>query len=427
MRKIWLVIKREYLVRVRTKGFIIGTIALPLFAVGMFVIPVIVAKRQTTQTQKIAILDETGVLAPAIAGKLNRTPVEGKPAFRVERTLTPHAPGETADLRKELHTEIDDGRLDGYLFVPKDVRDGKSAEYYSKNPTGNLTFLGTLRGAVSDAVVAWRLKEFGLQVDRLGDLVKGVEVSYIKVTREGEVEEKGQTFMVAISLAMVLYISLIVYGMMTMRSVFEEKTTRVVEVLVSSLRPYQLLMGKVLGVAAVGFTQYLIWTICGGLLAGYGSAMAAAFSPDGSAPRIHIPPSMLVYLVIFYLAGYFLYASLYAAAGSMVSSDEEVQQVQMPMTLLIVVSFMLFGVILRNPNSTTAIVLSLVPFFAPILMILRIAIQTPPFWQIALSIALMIATTLGIVRVSAKIYRVGILMYGKRPSLVELWRWLRYT
>ncbi len=199
------------------------------------------------------------------------------------------------------------------------------------------------------------------------------------------------------------------------------------EVLVSSLQPYQLLLGKILGVAAVGFTQYLIWTICGGLLAGYGSAMATALSPGMSVPRIHIPASMLVYLVIFYLAGYFLYASLYAAAGAMVSSDEEAQQVQMPMTLLIVVSFLLFGVILRNPNSPTSVVLSLIPFFAPILMVLRIALQTPPFWQIALCIALMIATTLAIVKFSAKIYRVGILMYGKRPSLVELWRWLRYT
>ncbi len=427
MRTIWLVITREYLVRVRTKGFIIGTIALPLFAVGVFVIPVIVAKRQITQTQKIAILDETGTLAPAVTKNLNQKATRGLTAFRVERTLTPPAPSDTAELRKELHAEINDGRLDGYLFLPKDVRAGKSAEFYSKNPAGNLMDLATLRRAVSDAVVTWRLKEHGVEVDKLSDLITGVEVSFIKVTREGEVEEKGQTFMVAISLAMVLYISLIVYGVMTMRSVLEEKTTRVVEVLVSSLQPYQLLMGKVLGVAAVGFTQYLIWTICGGLLAGYGSAMAAALSPGASAPRINVPPSMLVYLVIFYLTGYFLYASLYAAAGAMVSSDEEAQQVQMPMTLLIVVSFMLFTVIMRNPNSATAVVLSLIPFFAPILMILRIALQTPPFWQIALSIALMIGTTLGIVKISARIYRVGILMYGKRPSLVELWRWLRYT
>jgi ABC-2 type transport system permease protein len=427
MRKIWLVVKREYLVRVRTKGFIIGTIALPLFVVVVMLLPVILAKRQPTRTQKIAVLDETGVLAPAFTQDLSEKLPNGQPAFRVARTLNPPASGDVAALRKDLHAEVNTGKLDGYLVLPKDVLGGKSAEFYSKNPTGDLTFLGTLRRAVSDAVIASRLEQHGVRVDKLSELVRGVNVSFIRVTREGEVEEKGQTFLVAIMVAMVLYMTLIVYGVMTMRSVVEEKRTRIVEVLVSSLRPYQLLMGKVLGVAAVGFTQYLIWTICAGLFAGYGAAMASAFSPGASVPKIQLPASMLVYLVVFYLAGYFLYASLYAAAGAMVSSDEDAQQVQMPMTLMIVVSFLLFTVIMHNPNSTLSIVLSEIPFFAPILMILRIAMQTPPFWQIALSLVLAVATTLAILQFSAKIYRVGILMYGKRPSLVELWRWLRYT
>jgi len=257
--------------------------------------------------------------------------------------------------------------------------------------------------------------------------VRGVDVTLVKVTKGGEIEEKGQTFLTAMIMVMVLYMTLLVYGLMTLRSVLEEKTTRIVEVLVSSLRPFQLLTGKLLGVAAVGFTQYLIWTISGALLVSYGASVAAAFSPGSSLPQIQFPLSMLVYLVVFYLAGYFLYAALYAAAGAMVSSDEEAQYVQLPMTLMIVVAFMLFGVIMHNPNSTLSIVLSLIPFFAPILMVMRIAIQTPPFWQIALSIGLMFLTTLGVLHVSAKIYRVGILMYGKRPSVVELLRWLRYT
>ena len=181
------------------------------------------------------------------------------------------------------------------------------------------------------------------------------------------------------------------------------------------------------GVAAVGFTQYLIWMISGALLASYGASVAAAFSPGASLPQIQFPLSMLLYLVVFYLTGYFLYAALYAAAGAMVSSDEEAQYVQLPMTLMIVVAFMLFGVIMHNPNSTLSIVLSLIPFFAPILMVMRIAMQTPPFWQIALSIGLMLLTTFGVLHLSARIYRVGILMYGKRPSVVELLRWLRYT
>jgi ABC-2 type transport system permease protein len=427
MRKIWLVVKREYLTRVRTKGFVIGTIALPLFAITVLILPVLVAKRQADRTQQIAILDQTGSVAANIAAGLDEKLPNGKPEYQVVRTVEPPAAADLTELRQQLRGEVNAGKLDGYLVVSQDVLTGKPAEYYSKNPAGELTSLETIRRAVSDAVIAWRLKQRGFQAEKLNDLVRGVEVTFIKVTREGEVEEKGQTFLTAIVMAMVLYLTLIVYGVMTMRSVVEEKNTRIVEVLVSSLRPFQLLMGKILGVAAVGFTQYLIWTICGGLLAGYGSAMAAAANPGASLPKIHLPVSTLVYLVVFYLAGYFLYASLYAAAGAMVSSDEEAQQVQMPMTLTIVLSFMLFMVIMRNPNSTLSVVLSLIPFFAPILMILRIAVQTPPFWQIAASIGLTFVTAFGLVKFSAKIYRVGILMYGKRPSLVELLRWLRYS
>jgi ABC-2 type transport system permease protein len=430
MRKIWLVIKREYLTRVRTKGFIIWTIALPLFTIGVVILPVLMATRQANRTQQIAILDQTGALAARIAEGLDEKLPNGQAAYHVVRTVEPPAAAELSGLRQELRAQVNAGKLDGYLIVSQGVlagSPGRPAEYYSKNPTADLTSLGTIRRAVSDAVIAWRLKQRGFQAEKLSDLVRGVEVTFIKVTREGEVEEKGQTFFTAFIMAFVLYMTLIIYGVITMRSVMEEKNTRIVEVLVSSLRPFQLLMGKILGVAAVGFTQYLIWTVCGGLLAGYGAAMAAAVNPGVSLPKIQLPVSMLVYLVVFYLAGYFLYASLYAAAGAMVSSDEEAQQVQIPMTLMIVVSLMLFMVIMRNPNSTLSVVLSLIPFFAPILMILRIAVQTPPFWQIAASIGLTLVTTLGLVKFSAKIYRVGILMYGKRPSLVELLRWLRYT
>jgi len=425
MRKIWLVVKREYLTRVRTKGFIIGTIALPLFAGGALLLPVLIAGRQDDRTQQIAIVDQTGVLAAGIMGGMSQKLPSGQGAFHVVRTVS--QPSDLSATRKQLSDQVNAGKLDGYLIVSEDVIKGNAAEYYSKNPASDLTSLGPMRRAVSDAVIAWRLKQRGFQTEKLNDLVRSVEVTFIKVTREGEVVEKGQTFMIAISMALVLYLTLIVYGMMTLRSVLEEKSTRIVEVLVSSLQPFQLLMGKILGVAAVGVTQYIIWTLCGGLVTGYGATMAAALSPGARLPKIQVTPSMLVYLVVFYLAGYFLYASLYAAAGSMVSSDEEAQQVQLPMSLMIVMSFMLFMVILRNPNSTLAVVLSLIPFFAPVLMTLRIAIQTPPFWQIATSLGLTFVTTLGLVKLSAKIYRVGILMYGKRPSLVELARWLRYT
>jgi ABC-2 type transport system permease protein len=232
---------------------------------------------------------------------------------------------------------------------------------------------------------------------------------------------------VGFSIVMVLYITLLVYGVATMRSVAEEKTTRIIEILASSVRPFHLLAGKILGVAAVGFTQYLIWGACGALISGYGSAMASAVRPGASMPNIHVPASLLVYAIIFFVVSYLLYASLYAALGAMVSSEEEMQQVQLPVTLIIVVAFILYPVVIRDANSTTSVIISMIPFFAPILMVLRIALQTPPFWQIALCLLISLLTTLGIVQISSKIYRVGILMYGKRPSVVELLRWLKYT
>jgi len=426
MRKTWLVVKREFLTRVRTKGFIISTVALPVFTIAIFLVPVFMARRQADHSLKIAILDDAGGLAAGIAQGLDRKLPNGQPAFQIVRTLDKPRREEGEKLRQQLRDQVSRGELDGFLVVPKEVIAGKPAAFHTKN-TGDLTLAGSLRRAVSDAAIAARLKVRGIKLENVNELVRGVDVTVVKVTKEGEIEEKGQTFLTAMIMVMVLYMTLLVYGLMTLRSVLEEKTTRIVEILVSSLRPFQLLTGKLLGVAAVGFTQYLIWTISGALLASYGASVAAAFSPGSSLPQIQFPLSMLVYLVIFYLAGYFLYAALYAAAGAMVSSDEEAQHVQLPMTLLIVVAFMLFSVIMHNPNSTLSIVLSLIPFFAPILMVMRIAVQTPPFWQIALSIGLMLLTTFGVLHLSARIYRVGILMYGKRPSLVELVRWLRYT
>jgi ABC-2 type transport system permease protein len=424
MRKLWLIIKREYVTRVWTKTFILTTIGLPLFSVGIFAFSIFMATRQGDYTLAIAVLDEVGGLATSIAPEAKEKLPNGLPPFQVVRTIEPANLGPKT--RAQLAEDVRQKRLDGYLVLPKDVLEGKAAEFHTMNP-GDMRLTATLNQAISDAVIARRLSARGLHLANARAVVRGVDLKVVKVTRLGETEERGQTFLTAIIIGMLLYISLLVYGIATMRAVLEEKSTRVIEILVSSVQSFQLLMGKILGVAAVGFTQFLIWTITGGLLAGYGAAMARAFLPNASAPQIHLPVSVLIYTLVFFLSGYFLYASLYAAVGAIVSDEQEGQQISTPLTLLIVASFIMFNVILRDSNSTTSIVLSMIPFFAPILMVLRITIQTPPFWQILLSIAIQVLTTLVLVKFSAKIYRVGILMYGKRPSLVELFRWLRYA
>ncbi len=425
MRKLWIISKREYLTRVRTKTFVLSTVGFPLLSIGILAFTVIVARRQSSQTVRIAILDNSGDLAAPIARGLNEKLPDGRLAFQVVETLD--KPQDAEKVREQLRVRVRQGELDSYLVIPRGVLEGKEgAEFHTQNP-GDVVRIGSVRRAVSDAVIARRLSDRGFRTENLIEIVRSVDITLLKITKQGEAEEKGQTFFVGLGMITMLYITLIIYGVSTMRSVLEEKTTHIIEILVSSVRPIELLSAKILGVAAVALTQYLIWTITSGLLAGYGTAMAKAFSPGAASVSIHLPTSTLVYLVIFFLAGYFLYASVYAAMGAMVSNEQDAQQVQIPVTMLIVVALMLYIVVLRNPNSTTSVVLSLIPFFAPILMVFRIALQTPPFWQIALSIVLLLVTTVGLVFVSSKIYRVGILMYGKRPSLVELFRWLRYT
>jgi ABC-2 type transport system permease protein len=425
MRKIWLVVKREYLTRVRTKGFILSTVGLPLFSVGIFAFALAMATRKADHPFKISILDNLGGLAPEIGQELKEKLPDGQPRFQLVRAWD--RPASEATVREDLAQQVRDSQLDGFLEVPKEILDGKEATLHTRNANDFQT-TRAISGAVYNAVIARRLSDRGVHIDNLSDVMRGVDLNLVKVTKNGESEENGQSaFLVQISIVMILYITLVVYGMMTMRSVLEEKTTRIVEILASSIKTSHLLTGKILGVGAVGFTQYLIWACTAALVSTYGAAVGSAFRPGAAAPSFHLPASYLVYPLIFFLAGYFLYASLYAAIGSMVSSEEELQQVQLPVTLVLVACFVLYPLILRAPNSPLAVTLTMIPFFSPILMVFRITVQTPPFWQIALSLAICVATTVGVVQVSAKIYRVGILMYGKRPSLVELLRWLRYT
>jgi ABC-2 type transport system permease protein len=423
MRKIWLVIKREYLVRIRSKTFIFTTIALPIFIAGLMILTAMLMTRESDHTLKIALLDNAG-FSKIIAAGFTQKLKNGQPLFQLVRTL--EQPQSDQKARDELADQVRRGLLDCYLVVPKGVLEGKAVEFHTQNP-GDFQTAAAIHGAVDHAVISQRLSNRGVQIDNWSELVRSAGFTLVKIGKRGESEDQGQTFIVVFSLVMILYITLLVYGVATMRSVLEEKTTRVVEILVSSTRPYHLLAGKILGVAGVGFTQFLIWTATGVLISTYGAAVASAFRPGASVPQFHIPISLLIYAVLFFLAGYFLYASLYAAVGAMVSSDEELQQVQMPITLLILLAFILYPIVMHDPTSRASLILSVLPFLSPILMVFRIGLQTPPFWQILLALALSVATTIGVVKLAAKIYQVGILMYGKRPSLVELLRWLKYT
>ena len=422
MRKILLIIKREYLTRVRTKGFIIGTVIVPLIGLGSVLLVVFLVGHTATQSLRIVIVDESGQLAPAIVQGLDGKLADGQPQFTVEETVS--RPASLDTLQQDLRARINSEKLDAYLLIPQDL--DQSFELHMRNPD-NFSLIGPLSKAVDQTVISSRLDRRGVHLNDIQTVLKGTDLKLLKVSEAGESVEKGQGIAIAISLVVLLYTALLMYGIITMRSVIEEKTTRTMEVLISSVRPFELLAGKILGVAAVAFTQFAIWMTSTALLFSFGILASLGMTRNSPLAGVHVPISLVIYACVFFLGGYFLYASMFAAIGSACSNEQDAQQLQWLAMAPLVFCMIIYGVILNDPASHTAVILSEIPFFAPVLMSLRISLQTPPAWQIALSLALLVLTTVAVMYASAKIYRVGVLMYGKRPSLVELVRWLRYT
>jgi ABC-2 type transport system permease protein len=421
MNKTLLVIKREYLERVRSKWFLIGTLLAPLLMSSFVVVPVLVAKFSSSKLA-VAIVDSANdtALCSAIETKLKEKSEKERFAVRQESAADPVA---LEQLQKRLAAEVEEGPLQGYVLIgPETVKEGK-AEYFARNVT-DFDTNRQIRNAVTAAVVERRLSLAGMDAARIAELSKPVDLKRNKILSGGtNKEDSGQNFFLSVILMTIIYTMTIVYGTVVMRGVVEEKQTRIVEVIISSMSPMELMFGKVIGIGLVGLTQFIIWGLFAMILPTALGTMAVA----AGASLPDIPISLLIYFVLYFILGYFLYSTLYAMVGSLASSEQDTNQLQMPVTMLVVVPMLLWTVILRDPNSNAAVVLSLFPFFAPILMFLRITIQTPPFWQIALSIVLMLVAILACSWVAGKIYRVGILMYGKRPTLPELVKWLRYT
>jgi len=420
MDKIIAIIKREYLSRVRSRGFIIGTALSPLMMMSFVLVPMLVARGSGHENYRLVVLDQSG--DPGLyarAEQLLTNDNAKSDRFEVRREAV--GPSENVEARKQdLNRQITEGRLEGYVAVPADVLDRGKIAYHTKN-VSDFGSSDRVRRAFNTAVIERRMTRAGIDAARVSALSKSIEMETIN--ERGE-RERGQTVILAYALLMILYITILVYGITVMRGVIEEKQSRIIEVLLSSVKPFQLMLGKLIGIGLVGLTQYVIWASFALLLSGFAAAQALTFTSI-KFPRV--PISLMAFFVLYFLLGYFLYATLYATVGAIVSSEEDGQQMQMPVTMTIVIPVAISSMILRNPNGLASTVLSLVPFFSPVLMFMRITIQQPPWWQIALSLFLLLSTILGLVWLAAKIYRVGVLMYGKRPNLPELARWLRYT
>ena len=425
MDKMWTVLRREYVSRVKTRGFIIGTIALPLVMLIIFAVPIFLSFFDSEQSKRLAVVDQTGVVFDSLYTALDATTKAGLRLYNLVKYESAQA---AATLQDSLTARVNRGELDGYLVIPATVFDGDSADYYGRN-VSNRFDNRQIENALSKIVTARRIQQQGLDAGQIHQMNRPIDLNARPAVAEGK--NPGFTFALAYFLGFFIYIAMFIYGAMVMRSVIEEKTSRVIESVISSIKPFHLMAGKIFGVGAVGLTQFLIWAAAMGLLSLYGALLATSVGVDPDTleevKQFTVPLTTVGFFVLFFLLGYFLYSTIYAGIGAMVNSDQEAQQLLLPVSLLIVVPIVMIVYVIGNPSSDTSVMMSLVPFFAPILMLTRIIVEMPPWWQILLCIALMLLTTFGMIWLVGRIYRVGILMYGKRPTLAEVIKWIRYA
>jgi ABC-2 type transport system permease protein len=426
MNKIGIIIKREYMIRVRSKAFIIGTILSPLLLLALILLPALLTAKSGGD-RHVTVFDQSGdsALFEGIKSRLDSSDTSfdnrgqrGNMRFRLDRVVV--APEQDVKtLTQSYNEKVEKDSNEAYLILKKGTLQDEAPEYWAKNPSDFA--VGNIERAISAEIIERRLTQANLKKEDVEKYTR--EVNLQKFNPSGEAEKGVPRFVIGMVMLFFIYMTTLFYGIFVMRGVIEEKQSRIVEVIISSISPFELMMGKLIGIGLVGLTQYLIWISCAVLMAFFGASMFA--SQGVTMPNI--PASWLVYFVVFFILGYFLFATLYAMVGAMVSTEEDAQQAQMPVTMLIVVPMMLFTMVMANPDSTLSIVLSMVPFFAPTLMIMRIAMVNPPLYQVIGSMVGMVLAILAAVWFVAKIYRVGILMYGKRPSIAELGKWIRYS
>jgi ABC-2 type transport system permease protein len=425
--KIRIIFRREYLSRVRTKGFWIGTVILPVFLVAMMVVPSLVIAK-TEAELRLALVDETGELGTRLAERLREKGGAGRQAsnFELETLPAPAEPGGREALRRRLDERVLQEELDAWIWLPADVLERNRVEYHGES-TSNFITQEVLEDRISDVLSAARLAAAGYDAARVGELTRSVELDTLRVTAEGGKAEAGLAGLaIAYFLFFLLYIMIAIYGAQVMNGVLEEKSSRVVEVVVSAVTPFELLLGKLLGIGGVALTQIAIWLATAAVITAPGVVAALAWlPPDVGMPSLGL--ATILHFFALFLLGFFMFAGFYAAIGAAFNDIREAQQAASSAMFLLVPPMLFFPVVMNDPDSTLAVVTSLIPFFTPLVMMLRIAIKTPPLWQLCAGYVLTGAFTVGMVWLAAKIYRVGILMYGKKPTLRELVRWVRYA
>lgn len=445
MGKLLVVFKREYLERVRSKWFLIGTLLGPVFFALITVVPMLIASKtkSSSDVADVIIIDATssGMGARVADGLHARFPDAPTP---VVRKVDPASVPREED-RATLEVEHKERR--GYLVLDSATVAGRAARYAGRNAS-SLGDVEIITNVVRQQVLAQRLQADGLDPARVNALTSTrLDLQTAKIGDHGREKGSGISNVIfGYIIALLLYMMIVLYGQTILRGVMEEKTTRVAEVVVSSVSTDTLLAGKILGVGMVAITQVVSWVVLTMALAIYGLPfITKGMSPDvvvdasnkaaqgngmASAISAAMPSVSLgtaLALLAFFVLGFIFYSSLFAAIGAMVNSQEDVQQASMPVMLLLISSVIFMTPIMTNPGSTLATTMSLLPFSAPILMPLRMTLIPVPWYEVLGSILGVVIACLAAIWLSARIYRVGLLMYGKRPTFGELARWVKYS
>lgn len=448
MRKFLAVVKHEYKKIVLKWTFLLGTLLFPIIAAGFAVVPAIIFSIKGEPT-RIAVIDSSGKIAPRLKENLSAEKMKERAkqaAADSLKNLTPNqeekmkrdmaqfqdsfqfvefdAGGKSAEqIRAELAEKIGRDELDAFLLVPQNYAAADARYEFFSRKSGDFIVNETLKDALDNAVRSQRLADANISEESLKALSQKVTWDVKKIDAEGAAKDDAGGFWAGFIIAFMIYLNLAIYGQTIMSAVVEEKETRIAEILFSSAKPFELMMGKLVGVALAALTQFAIWVISAAVVAAVAIPYLAANGVEIPFPSIS--PLAIIYFLVFFVIGFFLYASIFALIGSMVTTVQEGGQFAFLPVMLMLIGFYFSFAVVRDPNSSLAFWASVVPFVAPMTMPVRIMTETPPFWEIAFSVIVNAATIAGLIWIAARVYRVGMLMYGKRATIPEVWKWIR--
>ncbi len=412
MHNIWLIARREYTERVRTRGFMIATILIPLLMSVGIAGTILIAKHSKSNSH-IAVVSNDLKLATDVQDELEH----GKDSEMQVDVISPPS----NKIRANLDAAVRAKELDGYLWVNSAKAPGARPQLlYKQGASADLATRSTISHGLNTVLTRENLVRQGMNAEQVTEAMKPVDME----TETGAKDSTAANFAAAYVTFFLMYMVIMLYGMNVARSIIEEKTSRVFEVMLATVKPREMMAGKVLGVGSVGLTQVGIWMLAAVVLT-HTALIAHVMGSSGT--QIAFTASQVAYFIVFFLLGYLLYSAMAAALGAMTNSEQELQQLNMFLVLPLAACMVMLPLILNSPNILASRILSMVPFFAPLLMYMRISVSPVPWYEIAGSVAILLFTIYAILSITSRIYRVGILMYGKKPNLPEILRWVKYS